>query len=292
VSIKKIPVRTICMVILTLTAAIATGALAASNRLQKSGATITAQKLVLSNPKARTRIEIGIDDDGSAGFRIFAADDKRIAAFGMNPDGSLGLVLFDTKGGSRVALGTDANGLPHFALADEKGIGGVFARLQPDGSAGVGLTDGNSTVRSAMYFDPAAGGQVQVVDERGRPHIFLGAADNGAPTISVFSRQGKKQVELGSGRSGYRSVGFATIYGTDEQPRIDLGVFDEAPALLLKGDDQRVRLGIGVRPQGSTANVTLYDLAGKERLRLGAPGKGTPRAECLGDDGRNLWAAP
>ena len=79
-----------------------------------------------------------------------SSDGKVRGAFGINPDGAVGLNLADAKGHTRVTLDISADGSPGLDFYDSQGrLGATFA-LGSTGTAGLGLYDAGGKLRTSL----------------------------------------------------------------------------------------------------------------------------------------------
>jgi|GEM_PF-2741195 len=173
-------------------------------------------QLVLADKDGRGRIVIGLrrEDGGTA---LVAITDKtgavRVGLIGK-ADGEHEFQLADAKNGPRislvvgdegrprvsfmsakqqelVALTLDAADLPHLAIVSP--VGDANFKLKFEGStAGAYFGDKNPTPRAGLELDSQGVAHVFAADAAGKARAELTAPSDGAPSVSIKDKGGKK----------------------------------------------------------------------------------------------------
>ena len=108
--------------------------------------------------------------------------------------------------------------------------------------------------------------------------VLGGAQQSGTPKIVEAERfvlrdpQGRKRVEL------YEENGqiWQTFLDEDGSKAMSLGMNNHIPGLFIHPNDSLGGLNLFVAPQDSTARMSFSNREGKERMRFGVRGDGSP----------------
>jgi len=102
-------------------------------------------------------------------FVLRSSDGKVRGAFGITPDGSVGLNLTDAKGETRITLDVSADGSPGLDFYDPQGKLRATVALGPTGTPGMGLYDAASKLRTSLDVPAANTPGLAFYHESGKP---------------------------------------------------------------------------------------------------------------------------
>lgn len=245
------------------------------------------------------RISLAVERDGLAIFGVGDEKGQLRASIGVDKDGPV-LALLDEDGKLRVGLNAFKDG-PALRLADEKGKLRVTLTAGKD-EPSLYLYDENEQHRVALGANKD-GPVLALADEKGNFRVALAAAKDG-PVLDLLDEKGNFRVRLAAVKDG------PALWLADQggQPRVRLDV-DEAPgprlrfwndtghvsaaliesALLMRDEQGRTRVGLGVSGPGPYLSMTDYD--GRPRAGMEVTDFG-PALELWNEQGDPVWSAP
>lgn len=215
-----------------------------AQKIPRPAKTVRAEKFVVVNKDGQPRIWLG-----PLGLLIpNTKDGQPGAAFGVTPDGAVGLEFYGGKGEkSRIKLA-----------------------LSPDGAPSVILSDKGGNRRAVLSLGVNEEPGLSFLDKDGNPSVMLFAI-NGASQLSLQHKKGIPGILMSSLPRGEAVL---SISGSREKGRIDVNILaDGTPSLQLYDKDGNERAVLGqteleVRRTGSTekrsaSSLVLFDKEGK-----------------------------
>jgi hypothetical protein len=141
----------------------------------------------------------------------------------VDEDGTSTIAQLDANGRARNALFLYDVGLSGLNMQDARGYGGIALGIHTNTPPGMIITDSEARVRARLGVDRGGTAALQLGCGSGEAWVELGTQSNGIPIIA-----------LADGGRG-----------------ISLAVRDESNRIRLRDDQSRLRLEIGVAPDGT-----------------------------------------
>ena len=189
-------------------------------------------------------------------------------------------VLRDETGNKRAELNLSTEGEPMLAFFDSKGNCRIKLGLDEVGDSVHYLYGENQDVRAES-----------VVRKNGRANMGLTTADTLYHTQLIFNNDGQPGVQI-------RSKKFAVVIvatddtaiagitnAEDKNTRVSINVMLDAPWLLLKDTNGKIRLGLTLS-DGASPSVVLMDPNGKTRASLILSDNATPALGLCDQNGK------
>jgi len=109
-------------------------------------------------------------------------------------------------------------------------------------------------------------------------------------SLNIVDKKGNTRIKLSGDVEG-TGISAITLYESEEEPRLQVSVFEGAPVIALYDSEKKTRLGMTVY-EGEMPFFSLSDSEGEIRLSMGILGDGAPILEFCGADGRVIHSLP
>ncbi len=142
--------------------------------------------------------------------------------------------------------------------------------IRPDGGVFFRMFDRDDKAGFAFVVHPEGAPIFTVFDRAHQRRAGLVAAPDGNVSFDLIAKSGKKGVSIGVNPDGNAGL---NLYEPGGAPRVAIGAIKDRAGLTILDDEQRVQVGLGTHPDG-TSRLVLLD-------RLGTVIFQTPKSAAL-----------